>query len=212
MLSIYAKKVVFFIIAAFIIAIITLTTGCLLQTPKVITDYFSNSLVIHVTVENNTSDARTVTLLPAYGQRKNTYYQWLTGTSSGGNASKTHTINANAKQVLTADIGKSGYDDFQIGNDILSFIIQIDNSQYAGWDAQYGNGNGTFVPQGYGYVIVGENNGHPGWHSTKCQPKVEINNTDGNPEWVTVEYTITITDNSVEFVLNTVAFGEAGNL
>jgi hypothetical protein len=204
-----SKNIPFIRIEILSLAVIILFSGCLELSPEpvVITDWIDNALVIQVTVKNNTSTAKSVALLPALGHKKISAYQWATGIEANNFYTENLiSIDAGSERVLETFIVSTAYDGFQIGDVIMSFLLHIDGSMYAGWDKQYGTGNKTLVSQGYGYAVLGENNGNPGWHSPNCPPKKEWTNTTDNPTYnsdcITARYIITITNNKVEFVLN----------
>jgi hypothetical protein len=186
--------------------------GC--QSPEVVTEDFGNSLEVQVTVKNNTSGTRYIALLPALGKKENSSYRWATGTETNGTANAPVNLDAGAEQVLKAGIGTTySSGDTPIGNAILSFLLKVDGKEYAGWDAKYGT-SGTITAQGYGYAVfaTGGNNFEPAWYSSVNPPQREKTKDDGNPGWLTVRYTITITDDGVEFVLNETEFGVLGEL
>jgi hypothetical protein len=188
------------------IALVALLAGCPEPDSSVI-EWMSNELTVQMTVQNNSSAKKLVTLLPAFGQRKDTAYQWTVSPEAGFRVDDPVNLAANTNRILAVDIGESAYDGFEVGDMILSFLLQIGEDEYTGWDtAQYGNSGKTLEGQGYGYVVLFGDDWNPGWHSSR-QPQSETANTEGITEWVTARYTVTITDDDVAFVLDEVVFG-----
>ncbi|MDR1232555.1 MAG: hypothetical protein LBK61_14275 [Spirochaetaceae bacterium] len=185
--------------AIFGLAVIVLLAGC--PEPEVIIEYVDNALTVQITVEN--SSDKSVVLWPAYGWKtEDSAYQWTIGPNW---------IPVNAQQKLTVDTGDSAYEDFETGDVILSFLLQVGGKEYAGWDSKYGTvgiGGGSLEDQGYGYAVLCEDNGNPGWHSKLTS--VKPTGTDKSI-WVTARYTVTIDDSNVAFVLAEVAYGERGD-
>ena len=93
----------------------------------------------------------------------------------------------------------------------MSFILQINGANYAGWTDKYGNGGGTLAGQGYGYAVLCETAGKPGWYSPDYAPGKLSTSQTGSSEWVSAWYTVTITDTGIEWGLDEVAFGVRAN-
>jgi hypothetical protein len=179
-------------------AAIVLLTGCPPDT-EILVNYAYNELTVQVTVDDQSTGGKSVVLWPAYGLRVDSDYQW---TIDGGR------LLASAHEVLKIRVNGFAYEDFEVGDVILSFLLQVDGKEYAGWDSnKYGTADRTLDDQGYGYVVLCEDeDGTPGWHSSKfsTKPSGVVDN------YVGVRYTVTITDADVAFVLDEVAFGERG--
>jgi hypothetical protein len=182
------------------IAAIVLLARC--PEADVITEYIDNELAVQVTVVNN--DNKSVVLWSAYGRRtEDSAYHWTIGPNW---------IPVNTQQKLTVDASGSAYEGFEAGDKILSFLLQVDGKEYAGWDSEYGTvgiGGENLEGQGYGYVVLCEDSGNPGWHSSLAPAKPT--GTDRSI-WVTARYTVTIDGNNVTFVLDEVAYGKRGDL
>jgi hypothetical protein len=190
------------------LAALVLLAGCWLDKPIYATEYAYAEVSFQATVKNNTSAAVSVSFLPALGSRKSSGYQWAIGREEieripDSFPTETVVLAANSEQVVRTYFGQEAYEGFQVGDKILSFLAQIDRAEYAGWDAQYGTGGRTLVGQGYGYDVLAESI-VPKWHSS-LPPGNEYTNLSGWP-WVTVRYTITIADGSVDFALDEVAY------
>jgi hypothetical protein len=176
-------------------AAIVLLAGC--PEPEIVVDYIGNVLTVQVTVQNNTSVEKSVALLPALGQRQNAVYQWTT--EPIGKADER--IPAGMNKELEVQIGKYAYEGFEAGDVILSFLLQVDGKEYAGWADKYGTAGldgKTLSGQGYA-VLCEDEDGTPGWHSSLSPAKTT--DTGGTPWEVTMRYTVTVTGSNVDFVL-----------
>jgi hypothetical protein len=167
--------------------------------PEICIEYSYNELAVQITVEN--SSGKSVVLWPAYGWKtEDSDYHWTIGPNW---------IPVNTQQKLTVDAGDSAYEGFETGDVILSFLLQVDGDQYAGWDgSKYGTvgiSGGSLKGQGYGYVVLCEDNGTPGWYSSLNSTKTT--GTDKSVR-VTARYTATIGNSNVTFVLDEVVYGE----
>ncbi|MDR1250402.1 MAG: hypothetical protein LBK63_14025 [Treponema sp.] len=193
-------------------AVSILFAGCWLDEGTIAYDYIYNEVSIQATVKNDTSRAMSVTLLPALGTRKKTAYQWAVGRGEIGLEpdsfpTETTDLAVNSKQVLKTRLGQRAYRGFQPGDEILSFLLRIDKHEYAGWDtAAYGNGGRTFDQEEHGYAVLGEDSNIK-WNSSLPPGKQYIDPNGFPSEWVTVRYSITITNSGVEFVLDEIVYG-----
>jgi hypothetical protein len=188
-------------------AVITLLAGCFFL-PNVIIDYIDNDLAVQITVINETSSAVNVVLHTANGRKRGIVYQWELDKFSAFASSPTE-VGSGLQQEIQTVAGKRAYEGFQVGDEILSFLLVIDGKEYAGWDvAAYGNGGRTLDGQGYGYAILGENAGEPGWHSKYDVEAERASEEIGFSPWLTAEYTVTVRDTGIEWVLNQVAYTE----
>jgi hypothetical protein len=180
--------------------------GCWLDKPIYATEYAYAEVSFQATVKNKTSAAVSVSFLPALGTRKNSGYHWaIEMARSDYYPEQPIALAANSKQVLRIRFGQRAYEGFLVGDKILSFLLQIDEDEYAGWTAHYGTGGRTLVGQGYGYAVLAECVGIR-WHSSLPSGN-EYTAPTGSPEWATVRYTITIADDGgVAFALDEVAY------
>jgi hypothetical protein len=203
-----------FLLCAVIVAfaVLLLFAGCRLDPPTI--EYIYNYVSIQATVENTTSKTLSVSLLPALGSRENAAYQWTLGLDeinknpdfSYPNPTATASLTANSKQELRTRFGQTFYDGLKIGDKILSFLLQIDGTEYAGWGVKYGDGGRTLVGQGYGYsVLYEDSNPTANWNS--CPLPGREYTDSGSQFYIAVRYTITIADSGVKFVLDEVAHG-----
>jgi hypothetical protein len=186
---------------AVLLSLIPLVSGCPLPELE---DAGSNSLKIHITVKNQTSETKTVALLPAFGDKKKSgEYQWATGSAVSNYVEDPISLESGGKQELTAGLGRSfdsdNYDQFK--DDVMSFLLQIDGDEYAGWDAQYGNGGRTLVKQGYGYMVMGDGYGLPVWYP-KDYPSGVVRINSSWQAGVTALFTVTITGSGAAFTLD----------
>jgi hypothetical protein len=200
------------------IAALVLFAGC--EKLTVADTSFYNKVSIQATVKNNTSGALSVSLLPALGSRKKSAYQWAIGGGEIGLApdsfpTETAELTANSEQVLRTSIWQSAETDDnghyqQVGDKILSFLLKIDGDEYAGWDALYGTGDRTLADQGYGYAVLGDYGDYGGYTVIKWNSPLKAGNEYTGPSgafyYITVRYTISITDSGVEFILDEVAY------
>jgi hypothetical protein len=194
------------------LAVPVLFAGCWLEKPIISIEYGYANVFFQATVKNKTSEAISVSLLPAIGSRKDSIYHWAVGSGEIYKhpdipTEQPVTLADNSEQVLRTYFGKSAYDGFRVGDEILSFLLQIDGNEYAGWNIKkYGAGSRTLAGQGYGYAVLFEDSRFDVyWHSSLL-PGNEYTARAGFPENVTVRYTITIADDGVAFALDEVAY------
>jgi hypothetical protein len=202
------------------VAALALFAGCWLEKPYTADRIVYSEVSIQATVKNNISGALSVSLLPALGSRKKSAFQWAIGRREIGLApdsfpTETADIKANSEQALRTFLGQSAEGDdndrYDADDNILSFLVNINGDEYAGWGAQYGTGGRTLVAQGYGYAVLGDYGDYGGdlvvnWHSPLPAGKEYTILPAGSFNRVTVRYVITITDSGVEFVLDEVAY------
>jgi hypothetical protein len=195
-----------------------LFAGCWLEEPTYVVEYFYYEVSLQATVKNTSSKDISVSLLPAVGSRTDSIYhvyQWRFGLNeiikhpdlSYPTATADLAANSTEAAVLRTNLGQSTYAGFQVGDEILSFLLQIDENEYAGWNTKkYGTGDRTLVDQGYGYAVLLEDSRLDIYWNSSLSPVKEY--TIGVFCFVTLRYTITIADSGVEFVLDEVAHGE----